>query len=277
MKITSTSFAIALLCLQLTLTFPTGLQASEDRVEADQPVSKALEEIGKTPWFDPESNVLVPVELSDKQSESAHRSSRWLPKAKKIAKPSAPSSSISNGWFNTGLTTANIIGWSILTAAFAALVAVVLYAFAKINPDSAIATNRKSTTETQGLSAQTLKKMQELPAELRRSDVDLRSEAERLMNQGNYDEAIKCLFGHQLLLLDQCGFLRLTRGKTNGRYLSETRKSKSDAAILLQATVATFEASYFGRHTPTAPVFQSLWIGNQRLESVAKNDLMVTR
>ncbi len=98
---------------------------------------------------------------------------------------------------------------------------------------------------TDDLSQQTALRIKELPAELRRDNMDLKSEALRLMNSGDLDEAVKCLFGYQLLLLDRHGFLRLSRGKTNNRYVSEVRTRSSDATSLLRSTVDAFEASYF--------------------------------
>ena len=113
-----------------------------------------------------------------------------------------------------------------------------------------------------------MKRMDELPAEIRCPGMDLRGEAQRLMGLGQLDEAVKCLFGHQLLLLDRRGMLQLSSGKTNGKYVTETRRARSEAAKLLGNTVAAFEASYFGRHTPTAESFRQLWSDNERLESI---------
>jgi len=113
---------------------------------------------------------------------------------------------------------------------------------------------------------QTLERMKHLPAELRRTDVNLRSEAHRLMQSGNYDQAIILLFGHQLLLLDRFGMLRLNRGKTNRKYVRETRSSDPTAAKSLQTTVTAFERSYFGRHTISQREFANIWQANQQLE-----------
>ena len=94
----------------------------------------------------------------------------------------------------------------------------------------------------------------------------LRSEAERLMNEGEYDQAIILLFGHQLLLLDRVGMLRLNRGKTNRKYVRETRALDPESADRLQGTVTAFERSYFGRHLITAREFADLWQANAELE-----------
>jgi len=243
--------------------------ADTDQQSPEALAAKSIEEIGKTTWFDPEKQSLVPIPLEQTQADTVHRNSRWLPGAKKIAKPPFTSTATPSGWFNSSLTTANLIGWLILGVVFVASATAVLYVFAKINPDTMLAFDRPTTGDEAQPNEQTIQRMEQLPAELRRTDVDLRTEAERLMNLGKLDEAIKCLFGHQLLMLDRCGFLRLARGKTNGRYVVEAHKKKPEAAFLLNATVSDFEASYFGRHTPTLVGFRELWAGNQRLESLA--------
>ncbi len=108
--------------------------------------------------------------------------------------------------------------------------------------------------------------MKHLPAELRRTDVNLRSEAERLMQEGQYDQAIILLFAHQLLLLDRATLIRLNRGKTNGKYVRETRSVDPESAQWLRATVAAFERSYFGRHPIEQDDFTELWQSNLKLE-----------
>ncbi len=90
------------------------------------------------------------------------------------------------------------------------------------------------------------------------------------MNLGRLDEAIVLLFGHQLLLLDRGGMLRLARGKTNGRYLRETRGKSPEAHQLLAHSVAAFEASYFGGHAPQPEQFASLWAENAELEAIVE-------
>ncbi len=266
-----------LMCLSLLVGCLVwgSLVHAQTAVESAQPAAESLEEIGKTIWFDPEKQAIVPVPLDDTHSDTIHRDSRWLPGAKKVRKAapvSSSSGSSSTGWFNTGLTTGNLIGWGILGLLFIAVATAVMYAFSKIDPEAITMGNRTQRDNDDRMDTQTMKRIEELPAELRRTDVDLRTEAERLMNLGYLDEAIKCLFGHQLLLLDRRGFLRLSRGKTNGRYVMETRRESAESASLLRATVDAFEASYFGRHTPTAEAFRHLWQGNERLEALARRE-----
>lgn len=281
------STLIALLVLILGSTASMASMASAQSSEqgngpaSEQVGEQVMEQIGKTPWFDPKTKSIKPIELKEKQADTVHRDSRWLPGAKKIAAPNSSSSSTSSGsssgWFNTGITTANLLGWLLLGLLFVLATSAVLYAFSKIDPNAISAEGPKLGGKSNGMDEQTINRIKELPAELRRTDVDLRTEAARLMELGDYDEAVKCLFGHQLLLLDRHGTIRLSRGKTNGRYVVETRRSMPEAAKLLQSTVHVFEASYFGRHTPTRDAFENLWQGNQELESLAKPELEIAR
>ena len=55
-----------------------------------------------------------------------------------------------------------------------------------------------------------LERIQELPEELRRDNLDYRAEAERMM-RSELEQAIVLLFAYQLLLLDRAACLRLHR------------------------------------------------------------------
>lgn len=224
-----------------------------------------------TPWYDPKQDSLVPVEVRTVLPESANRDSRWLPKPPK-ATPSAsgPSTSSGLGSPSGGVSIMNLIGWLLLIIIGFGLVFLILFLFNKVEPDAI--SGRKSATSGPliDIDEQMIQRMKELPAEVRRTDVNLRTEAERLMNLSRFDEAIVMLFGHQLLLLDRCRVLRLARGKTNGRYVRETRVNAPEANRFFVNTVNAFEASYFGGHTPTADRFERLWQDNATLESVVR-------
>ncbi len=222
------------------------------------PVEIALPEASL--WYDDEQQVLRPLPVTTSTPRAEHRDSRWEPAPPKPAATTAPINPGFDGW--------RIVGWILLLVLAFALIALVFYLFSKIEPD--VMETRKRGLESGGevLDEQTLERISQLPAEVRHTDVDLRTEAERLMNAGRFDQAIMLLFGHQLLLLDRAGILRLARGKTNGRYLRETRGKSPEAHALFASTVAAFEASYFGGHTPTPDQFASLWAENAELQAI---------
>jgi len=201
-----------------------------------------------------------------------HRDSRWLPKAKRV--PAAPAggggaaggaATGGGGMLGSGLTLGNLFGWMLLIAIVAAGIGLLLYALSKTEIElGGEARSRKKHDATPD--EQTIERMKHLPAELRRTDVNLRTEAERLMNEGQFDQAIILLFAHQLLLLDRAGLIRLNRGKTNGKYVREAGSVDSQSASWLRGTVAAFERSYFGRYEIQRDEFAELWQTNRKLE-----------
>lgn len=225
-----------------------------------------------TSWYDAENQRLIPIHVEIENPDTANRDSRWLPKPKRIAKrpaSTAPATTpvvAGNGWFGSGLTGGGLFGWVLIFLIPVLAVAIVLYAITKadirLHDGESVAASKKAAS----VNPQTIERIQHLPPELRRTDVNMRVEAERLMNEEQFDQAIILLFGHQLLMLDHGGYLRLARGKTNGRYVRETRGIHPDSSELLKATVSVFERSYFGGHEITRADFEELWQGNTQLE-----------
>ncbi len=225
-----------------------------------------------TSWYDADTGNIIPVHVKEVTDDSLNRQSRWLPKAKKIPKKPTTANTATGGGpggglFGTDLTLGNLFGWLLLALIVCLAVGTLVYAFSKSEID--LGSDSKSKTDADQAKtpdAQTIERMKHLPAELRRTDVNLRSEAERLMNEGHFDQAIILLFGHQLLLLDQAGCLRLSRGKTNGRYVRETRAADGESADRLRLTATAFERSYFGRHAISTQEFSALWHNNALLQ-----------
>ncbi|QDT02948.1 hypothetical protein K227x_13270 [Rubripirellula lacrimiformis] len=236
---------------------------------------KVDDSVSSSVWYDADQRSVLPVDVTPQVDDTLHRDSRWLPKPERVVKPDAPQAAPgttwnSNGLFGSGMSLSNLLGWLVLLTLFALGIGLVIYAMSKAEIDL-ITNARLRAVDDQGDGTpdeQTLQRIKHLPAELRRTDVNLRSEAQRLMEAGQYDQAIILLFGHQLLLLDRVGMIRLNRGKTNRKYVRETQATVPDLARRLQATVDGFEKSYFGRHAVTANEFAMLWESNERMENV---------
>ena len=234
------------------------------------PVDHALSE---SVWYDATEG-LVPVQVKPIVDDSLNRDSRWLPKAKKIKVPptnnagggTAGGGTGGNGLFGSDLTLGNLFGWLLLIALLAGGLGALFYVISRAEIDVAVNSKSRLSSADDTPDQQMIERMKHLPAELRRTDVNLRTEAERLMREGQYDQAIILLFGHQLLLLDRFGLLRLNRGKTNRKYVRETRGADSALAKLLQDTVNAFEKSYFGRHAIGQREFADLWRANKEME-----------
>lgn len=254
-------------------------QQKELPSDADSPISNALR---TTPWFDAEKNSLTPIEVNPEADDTDNRDSRWLPKPKAVSKPKntkakAPATPATNngntagtgtGLFGSGLSFMNLLGWLTLGLIVIAGIGAIYYVLSRADLKKVDVGKRKENSAIRANPGeQTIERMQQLPEELRRTDVNLRSEAQRLMQSGEYDQAIILLFAHQLLLLDGYGALRLNRGKTNRRYIRETRAVNPDAAKCLAVTIEFFERSYFGRHKITQSEFATMWRANEQLET----------
>jgi len=253
-----------------TAVMPTSTQAG---VPADDAVTPPqVQPLPDTVWFDADEQKIRPIPVTTRMPTADNRDSRWLPKPPKISAPSTSSGGSTTLPGNV-ISWANVFGWILLVVLAFGLIFLVLFLFGKIEPDAVATGKSKSSASLVEIDDQTLERMKHLPAEIRHTNLNLREEAERLMRAGRFDEAIVMLFGHQLLLLDRCSVLRLARGKTNGRYLRETRSHSLDASSHLVRTIAAFEASYFGGHSPSAERFMQLWNDNTTLESIVRSRL----
>jgi len=267
---------IHLSLLRVILFSSLAVGQQTDGVEKS-PVGDALR---TTVWFDAEKNSLKPVDVEPRTDDSLNRNSRWLPKPPRVKNNNGPNSNQlpqqntggaagpGSGLFNTGLSTLNVLGWLVLGIVVLAGVAMIFYVLSRAELQTKnVGKGGKTVLSGTTPDEQTLERMKHLPKELRRTDVNLRSEAQRLMQDSQYDQAIILLFAHQLLLLDRYGMLRLNRGKTNRKYIRETRGTNEAVADCLESTVASFERSYFGRHKITRNEFAETWRLNEQLET----------
>jgi hypothetical protein len=249
--------------------------AKNDSNMRSEAVDSAL---GDSMWYDSDAGAIIPVKVESEIDDSDNRDSRWLPKAKRVRQSNANTTTNTGtggtggggggaGLFGSGLSIGNVFGWVLLITLVALGIGLIIYAVSKTEMDSKPTSRGRGKKQSQSPDEQMIERMKHLPAELRRTDVNLRSEAERLMREGQYDQAIILLFGHQLLLLDRTGMLRLNRGKTNRKYVRETRSADPKSAKRLQRTVTAFERSYFGRHTIDQREFSDLWRQNEQLEA----------
>lgn len=221
-------------------------------------------------WFDSETNSIVPIEVADQRTDTLNRESRWTPKPPKPKAQAAPktTNTTGGGGFWGSLTWGNFFGWILLVSLMVVLIGLLAYVFANSSFDFRPAPIQQTLVQQRSLDAQTKQRIAELPAELRDTDVNPRTELERWMQSGDFDRAIIYLYGHQLLMLDRVAWLRLSRWKTNNQYVRETRGNQTPAGDLLAATVQAFERSYFGRHSLDRSQFERLWQNNLNLEAM---------
>lgn len=261
-----------LLLIVFVLSLASPLAAQPNERSGDTTTTKpsvvddALED---SVWFDAEKSQVRPVKVAPQLDDSLNRDSRWLPKPKRIKESAAPIVP-GNGLWGTGYSVMNLMGWLLLIVVLGLAVVLIAKVVSNADAHEAIRSGPRSKQQTAIAEKQMAERIKHLPAELRRTDVNLRDESERLMKEGEYDHAIILLFGHQLLLLDHAGLLRLNRGKTNRKYVRETAVANLESAELLRATVDTFERSYFGRHRVSETKFRELWRMNTELEKAIK-------
>lgn len=73
------------------------------------------------------------------------------------------------------------------------------------------------------------------------------------ITNGDWDRAVINLYACQLQQCERLHLLRLAAGVTNHAYLAELRRAPAPTFTVLQATIAAFEAVYFGgRHLTRA-------------------------
>ncbi len=249
----------------LSLVLLVSLSACSATLAAESSQGENL--VDDSIWFDADVPAVLPVTVKPQVDDSLNRNSRWLPKPQRVkqtANANTPASS-SNGLWGTGLSISNLLGWLLLVV----IVGLAIALIAKFVSQAEAPERRsglRSKVQSELADQQMAERIKHLPAELRRTDVHLRSEAERLMKAAQYDHAIILLFGHQLLLLDHAGQLRLSRGKTNRQYVRETASADAVSAKRLRATIDSFERSYFGRHSIAKQEFDELWKSNIELE-----------
>ena len=253
--------------LAVTVLDESAVDVASDlgEVEADDDFPLVLP--SSSEWYDRESGELIPIELRRRDADAANRASGW------DDQPADWNFSLPNWGFGDWSFSPwfRVLGWMLLIVASFGVGALLLFLFNRIEPGGAAGRGaRGSDQEDWTADDQTSGRLEQLPAELRLQTLDLRGAVERAMKEGRWDQAILALFGHQLILLDRRGWLRLARGKTNRRYLQESASHSPAGRDILTGTVDAFEASYFGRRPPTPERFGELWRANLALEALAR-------
>lgn len=232
--------------------------------------SSIAESVGDTSWYDSETQQLRPVTVRERIEDAGNRDSRWLPKPQRVRKNNSTAGGGGGGGTGTGGSgLSNAIGWIVMAFLAVTMIGLLVYFFSKGEMEVDIGAGRRHRGSGDPLEEDLTERMEQLPVEVRQQGSDMRGEAERRMQAGDFDRAIIYLFGHQLLQLDRYQMLRLSRGKTNRQYVREANSS-GESGRILQHTVDSFEASYFGRHAVTADRFEFLWKENLRLENLLR-------
>jgi len=101
---------------------------------------------------------------------------------------------------------------------------------------------------------------------------DLLAAAEQHYREGQYREAVICLFGHELLELDKRQLIRLAKGKTNRQYLRELDPRRALQRLVGQ-TMIVFEDVFFGNRPIGRARFESCWLRLAEFEALVRETL----
>lgn len=204
--------------------------------QEDDAVSSGREALARRryPWYDPAKEAPRPLRVG---KESATKTDKKL-----VTTPQPTTGRGSSGGLGFSLfgSLVQVVGLVVLTAVFAAVAALIVWAFL-----------RNETTQTSGArvvaASKEVDRVEQLPVALKRASGNFLDEARRLAAEGNYSEAIIYLYSYLLVELDKHHVIRLAKGKTNRQYLRETR-TRPGLAGTLETTMIAFEDVFFGHH-----------------------------
>ena len=143
--------------------------------------------------------------------------------------------------------------WILIGLILLGLIAAMIFAFMKNDGSS------DSTYEGQKIIEPTIERVEDLPFHVRRPKSDLLTEARRLYEAGDYNEAIIYFYSYQLVELDRNQLIRLERGKTNRQYMREIHR-QPPLHGLVQPTMFAFEDVFFGDHTLSRARFEKCFL-----------------
>lgn len=211
------------------------------------------------PWYDASSGDIRPIGLEKRpEARTANRDSvpDYIPPKE---------TNNSNNWNlnnrpNVSAATAgsllSIFVWTIsIIAAFAVTGIIIWLVFASRSGNSEV--------EDEYLTQRTIEEsIKQLPFELETDQAfgDFRSLAQQMYQKGDLRRAMILLFSHVLVSLDQKGFVRLKKGKTNRQYLRELQPYQALGGYFGQVMVR-FEEAFFGDRELEKNEFETCWNG----------------
>jgi hypothetical protein len=232
---------------------PFQIQNDPEREDAFDQATNVLD---SADWFDSSEGSLKPVDVPLRSHEAPGRNSDWLradtgipPAPLANTPPTAPPTSVA--------LSVDSFFYIALVLFFLMIAGGLVAFFIRGRRDVAVS---KRTTASRVREEAIRVIVESIPlnaAKVQRGD--MLSETRSWIQKGDFENAIICYFGYQLLELDRANMIYVARGKTNGQYIREARKKSPALAEILDVTVRTFERTYFGRHELTAEGFDAAW------------------
>jgi hypothetical protein len=240
-------------------------RVASDRVASDRVASdwvsegaRGLTRSARFPWYDSTRDDVRPIHPETPRDLAGNRDSTWEKGDPSESSPQ-PTSRRRSETLSTFL---RVVSW--ISLILVALAVAFGLAWALLRRDSSGAEPaRRRTLSKEKASWQ----IEQLPFDLAPENLDLRGEAQRLLETGDFRQALIYLYGYQLAYLDQHHLIQLERGKTNRQYLSQLR-SEPHLRALFEQTMVLFEDVYFGGRDVTRSQVNAGW---ERLDEFARH------
>jgi len=235
----------------ILLSGASGLFGLTDQEESVASGREALDRwIWDYPWYDPQTDGVRPVEVSEPWHLRWEWFGDWL--ARFFTFPWRGSWS----WLEWFI-------WSVIVVLAAALVFLMVWAWRKRDRSESGSAQQAGRSDP----AEEKRRVEALPSAAGRKRDDLLAAAGECYRKRNYAEAIIYLFSHQLVELDKSQRIRLRKGKTNRQYLRELGR-RMPLGRLFEHTMVTFEEVFFGNYSIDRARFESVWMRQEEFDAL---------
>ncbi|MHB8971475.1 MAG: DUF4129 domain-containing protein [Pirellulaceae bacterium] len=218
----------------------------ELEVESSEPVAReALRTPSDLPWYDADTDSLRRIAVRPDEDDPRRHSPWTVDQATSAA---GAKSSMSTAFWKF----MQVLPWVVLGGLLAAIIWLFVWAAQRMDGGPSV---EAAVVDRAGLDAQ---RLEDLPIGVPPSDHDLLAAARACYEAGDYSRAIVYVYAYQLVELDKCHLVQLSKGKTNRQYLRELR-ARPDLQDLLRDTMLVFEDAFFGHHPLSKLCFQQCW------------------
>ncbi len=238
-------------CLAIAILLAGRIDETVFAQEVD--AEKAFQAMPRNAWYDKKNKQFIPPKVSHAR-DNPLRTKGWQAR-EKVTPQAAPAA---NWNWNLNLAGLSQALPTILFSLMAVVLVIMLVLLTYYALRNYMPVRQKRKSKNLGSVEVDLARAVDLPFEVQATQSNPFAEAERLMQLGRYDDAIVFLYGYQLLALDQARRIHLQKGKTNRMYLGELQ-SYLQLRRILETTMLTFEAFFFGKHSVTREQFMSCW------------------
>lgn len=215
---------------------------ASDPVEAGRQSLRAQRDM---PWYDPEADTVRRIDVVPSEDDERRHSS-WASEEPPPRSPATPGGGVLGQLLQ-------ILAWVLLAAILILIVWLLVWAALRLEASSHTGTSAKIDEQEVDAS-----RMEGLPIPAADARQDLLAMARSCLEAGDLGRAIVYAFAYQLVELDKCQFIHLSKGKTNRQYLRELN-AWPQLAALVRLTMLAFEDVFFGRHAISRQRFQSCW------------------